>query len=142
MSTGRHPTLLRWTLMANALTSGLSAALMIFASNAVSNLIGLTPAQIMSLGIELAVFVALIAVVLRRSDLGGGWVRPAILGIIALDLLWVVGSAVALLSPAAPFTPAGRWIVLGVAFVVADFAALQLYGWLGMRKHLHPSPAA
>ena len=50
---------------------------------------------------------------------------------VELDVVWVVGSAVLLVTKALPFTPVGVWAVAIVADIVAIFAIVQ---YLGLRR--------
>jgi len=50
------------------------------------------------------------------------------LAFVAMDGLWVVGSAILLAGGWVPLTAAGRWAILIVAAIVALFAVLQYYG--------------
>ena len=129
----KSATLLRRALFANAVFSGLSGTLCALTSGAVSRVVGIAPAEVFALGVNLEVFAALLVVLATRRDFGRGWVRSLIMAVIAMDVLWVIGSAAVLLSPS-PLTTAGRWIVLAVALVVADIAYFQLRGFLGLRR--------
>ncbi len=61
-------------------------------------------------------------------------------GALAMDWLWVIGSAaVVLLAPT--INDAGVWIVGIVALVVADFAVVQGLGMHRLRKHPRPRGA-
>lgn len=133
-STTQHTTLLRRALLANAVFSGICGSLCALASSAVAGLVGIAPAEIFALGVNLEVFAILLVVLATRRDPARGWVRALVMAVIAMDVLWVAGSAALLLSPAAALTTAGRWIVFAVALVVADLAYFQLRGFLGLRR--------
>jgi hypothetical protein len=47
---------------------------------------------------------------------------------VVLDVVWVLGSVVLLLSDVLPLTTVGRWTVLLLADAVLAFAVLQAYG--------------
>lgn len=49
----------------------------------------------------------------------------------ALDVLWVLGSAVVIALPGTGLSVSGKWLMAIVADVVALFALLQ---WLGLRR--------
>ena len=129
MDRQRSETLLRRALLANAGFSTLSASICLAMPAAVGNFMGVASREISSLGLELAAFAIGIMVLLTR-DITRGWARNVVAGIIALDVLWVVGSAVLLMSPN-PLTTAGQWTVGVVALAVADFAYFQWRGWKG-----------
>lgn len=127
-------TILRRALTANAVFSGICGGLCVLASTSIAQWVGLASAEIFALGINLEVFSALLIVLATRKDYSRGWVRSLVMAVIAMDVLWVLGSAALLLTPAAPLTTAGRWTVFAVAMVVADVAYFQLRGFLGLRQ--------
>lgn len=100
-STTQHTTLLRRALLANAVFSGICGSLCALASSAVAGLVGIAPAEIFALGVNLEVFAILLVVLATRRDPARGWVRALVMAVIAMDVLWVAGSAALLLSPAA-----------------------------------------
>lgn len=124
--------MLRNALLANAAFSALSALLCLAASRPIAAWIGLSAGAVLSVGIELAVFAALLAALGTRPDLGRGWIQATVAVVIALDVLWVIGSALALLAPE-PLTMAGRWSVGLIALAVADLAFFQALGWRRLR---------
>ena len=126
-------TLLRRALAANAIFSGLCAACCLLATNRVAELTGIARGEIFALGVNLEIFCVLLIVLATRRDFSHGWVKALVMAVIAMDLLWVLGSA-ALLLTASPLTPAGKWIVFAVAAVVGDVAYFQLRGFLGVRR--------
>ena len=127
-------TILRRALSANAVFSGICGVLSMLAATSIAQLVGIARAEVFALGVNLEVFSALLIVLATRKDFSSGWVRALVMAVIAMDMLWVAGSAVLLLTPAAPLTTAGRWIVFAVALVVADVAYFQLRGFLGLRR--------
>ncbi len=139
MSKTSPKTILRRALTANAIFSGICGVLCVLASDPIAQLTGLASAEIFALGINLEVFSALLIVLATRKDFSRGWVRSLVMAVIAMDVLWVLGSAAMLLTPAAPLTGAGRWIVFAVAMVVADVAYFQLRGFLGLRRAAVPA---
>ncbi|MEM8962830.1 MAG: hypothetical protein AAGD38_15200 [Acidobacteriota bacterium] len=134
--------LLRRALSANIGFSAVSAILCLTLPSAASALTGIPRADLVSLGVELAIFAVAIGLLLR-TDLSATWPRRAVATIIVLDALWVVASGVVLLAPGliAPvaLTTAGMWIVGAVAFVVADLAFFQWMGWRGMARATTPA---
>jgi len=120
--------LLRRALQANAGFSALSAfTLLAFAGPASRVLGAMQPGDLFLLGMQLAVFSAWVL-----------WLslRPAIprwqtIAVIALDALWVAGSAAVLVAPPPPLTAGGKWAVALVALAVLTFADLQ---FLGLRR--------
>ncbi len=132
--TTNSATILRRALTANAVFSGICGVLCVLASASIAQVMGIAQAEIFALGVNLEVFSALLIVLATRKDFSRGWVKALVMAVIAMDVLWVVGSAALLLLPATPLTTAGRWIVFAVAMVVADVAFFQLRGFLGLRR--------
>ncbi len=132
MSRSSSETLLRRALAANAGFSLLTGSVCWLAAEQVASFVGIPILEAKALGLNLEVFAVGIFFLLTR-DLSKTWARNVVGGIIALDVLWVVGSA-ALLMSAAPLTVAGKWTVGIIAMVVADFAFFQWRGWRGMSK--------
>jgi hypothetical protein len=62
------------------------------------------------------------------------FVRQLAIVAIALDIAWVVGSIVLLLTPWVPFTTAGKWVLAIVAIIVADFAGTQIFALNRVRR--------
>ena len=125
---------LRRALTANAIFSGLTGAECLLFSGSVSRIVGLSQPEVFALGINLEIFSALLIFLATRRDYDKKWLRALVTAVIAMDVLWVIGSAAALLTPAAPFTTMGRWIVFGIALVVADIAYFQFRGLRGLRR--------
>ena len=58
---------------------------------------------------------------------------------IALDVAWVLGSAVLLLGDLwPPLRPAGTWAVIGVGLIVLDWAVLQTLGLVRAMRAASP----
>ena len=118
--------------MANASFSLLTGSVCWLAAERVASFVGIPVLEAKALGLNLEIFAVGIFLLLTR-DLSQTWTRNVVAGIIALDVLWVIGSAVLLMS-AAPLTVAGKWTVGVIALAVADFAYFQWRGWRGMSK--------
>ena len=123
--TTNFDTLLRRTLFANALFSTLSALVCFSASSSLSGHLEFSSAEIVSLGVQLLVFAAALGFLGSRPTLGRGWVLAAVLFLGVADMLWVLGSALALREGLA-LTGLGQTIVVAVALVVGCFGVLQL----------------
>lgn len=125
-STARHDLPLRRALQANLAFSSLSALGLILGSGVLAALFGLKAGTILvGVGALLVPFAGLLLFILSRNSLSRGAAKL----VIALDLLWVVGSA-ALLAwlPPGALSEAGRAAVVGVAVVVGLLAWFQLRG--------------
>lgn len=118
----------RGVLLGNALFSILSGLELTFWSQAVAAYLGApTPGLFLAIGIVLLLFAADVAWIATQSQIE----RKAVQAIIALDIAWVIGSIVLLLTGWLPFSIEGKWAVGIVADVVAIFALLQ---YLGLRR--------
>ena len=128
MSSTKKESLLRKTLWANAVFTTLCGLGLVFASGTLSAWIGAVGAtELIVVGVVLLFYAADLA----RTALGKSIPRGRIYYFIVMDLLWVVGSAVAVWGVPVPFTPAGRWVVLLIADAVGLFGVLQ---YLGLRR--------
>ncbi len=133
-----NPSMLRWALGGNALFSTLTGIASLVAPAAIGTFLGLPAGEISALGTELLLFAAFLFFLATRQDLERPWIRNTVLVVIALDVLWVLGSAVAILAPTTPLTTAGKWTVMAIAVVVADFAVFQTVGWRRLFKAPNP----
>ena len=121
-------TLLRRALQGNGAFSTVSGLVTLLGANAVAAFTGVQPAVVfMVLGVSLLLFAAGLFWMTRETA-----VNPALARIvIIMDVLWVVGSIILLLSNALPLTVAGKWAIGLVADMVALFAILQ---YIGLRR--------
>jgi hypothetical protein len=126
--TDRNLSLLRGALTANAAFSSLCALIFLVASAFVADLVGTTRADVLSTGVSLVVFVAMILIVLIRPDATRRWVLALAVVIAGLDVLWVLTTPVKI----APFALAGQWIFGVIGVVVATFAVLQIRALYGI----------
>ena len=123
----RQNTFLRYALLADAFASGATGLMMIAGAGLLEGLLGLPTALMREAGLVLVPYVAFVAWVGTRDAIS----RPAVQAIIALNVLWVVGSAVVLFAFVAP-TVLGYTFVVAQAIVVGVFAELQ---FIGLRRH-------
>ena len=107
-------TFLRRVLFADAFASLASAALLIAAPGPVSELTGLSNALLLEAGLVLVPFVLLVVAVAARPNTP----RAGVQAIVAVNVLWVIGSVAVLAGPW--FTPNA----LGYAFVIAQALAV------------------
>ena len=121
-------TLLRRALQGNGAFSTVSGLVTLLGANAVAAFTGVQPAIVfIVLGISLLLFAAGLFWMTRETA-----VNPTLARIvIVMDVLWVVGSVILLLSNALPLTVAGKWAIGLVADMVALFAILQ---YIGLRR--------
>jgi len=120
----RQITNLRFALLADAVASGATGLMMIAGANLLTGLLGLPVALMREAGLLLVPYVALVAYVGTRPNIPHGAVKA----IIALNVLWVLGSAGLLVSGLVTPTALGYTFVIAQAIVVGVFAELQLIG--------------
>jgi hypothetical protein len=122
---------LRRVLQGNAAFSTISGLGVAVASRPLAEFIGLAyPLALVIIGIGLLPFAAFVfgATMKDRID------RRQAITIIAMDLSWVIGSAIILLANWPPLTVAGKWTVGLLAEAVFTFAVLQMIGLRRLNK--------
>ena len=120
----RQITNLRFALLADAVASGATGLLLIAGAGLLEGLLGLPVALMREAGLVLAPYVAFVAWVGTREVIS----RPAVQAVIALNVLWVLGSAGLLVSGWVVPTMLGYAFVIAQAIVVGVFAELQFIG--------------
>src|SRR5438045_7884060 len=115
-----RPNFLRYALLADALASGATGALLIAGASLLDGLLGLPVALMREAGLILVPYVAFVAWVGTRQ----GIVRGAVWAIIAANALWALASVCLLVSGLVAPT------LLGTAFVIAQAAVVALLGEL------------
>lgn len=123
--------ILKLGLIGNAIFSSLSGVILLAAARPLSVILGLSsPRALIAIGCLLLPFAVHLLVAARRKRARLG----EIYYFCTMDLLWVLGSAILVLSGALPFTKAGLWIVGIVALAVADFLVIQFIGAIQFRR--------
>jgi hypothetical protein len=124
-SVSQNPdSLLRRTLRANSLFSGISGLAFIVAARPIALFLGLdAPFILIVIGGGLLLYALALWFNAGRHPISSPFVRAAIIA----DAAWVVGSLIILLTDWFPLTPAGWWAVAIVADLVAIFAVVQFY---------------
>lgn len=118
--------ILRLALRANATFSTVSGLTFALASTAIAAFLGAIPAaEVMSVGLMLIGFAAFLVWLSLRPSIPA----PLVLGVIAADLGWVVGTAFVVF--AGVFSNGGAIAAVLVANVVLAFAVAQ---WIGLRR--------
>lgn len=116
--------LLRRALIADAVVSGATGALMLLAADLLGNLLGLPVMLLRLAGLSLLPFAALVAYVGTRARIS----RRIAWGIVGYNLLWAIDSILLLVLGWVAPTTLGYLFVIGQALVVAGFAELQYFG--------------
>ena len=115
---------LRFALIADAVASGATAALMIAGADLLTGLLGLPVALMREAGLLLVPYVAFVAFVGTRETIA----RPAVWAIIALNAAWVAGSVGLLMSGLVAPSMLGTVFVIAQAVAVGVLAELQFIG--------------
>lgn len=124
------PTLLRNTMLADALFTAAGALFTLWNTDMVDQFLGLgQPFALRMVAIVSLLYAGELIWLARRPSLS----RATIQTLIILDVLWVVAS-VALLSFGPAFTTAGYWTMLIVADAVALFGLLKFLGFRRMGR--------
>jgi hypothetical protein len=117
---------LRYALLADAVASGMTGLMMIAGADLLTGLLGLPVALMRESGLLLIPYVALVAFVGTRDVIPLGAVKV----IIAINVLWVLGSVGLLVGFVAP-------TILGYAFVIMQAVAVGVLAELqaiGLRR--------
>ena len=118
---------LRRAMRANGIFSGASGAALLVAAGPISRFTGVgQPAFLAVIGVLLVGYAALLFWSTNSARID----RRLGVTAVVLDLAWVAGSAVLLLTDWVPFTTAGQWTVGLLAEVVFWFAVWQGYALL------------
>jgi hypothetical protein len=129
VSTRPEPTrLLRRALQTNAVFSGIGGAGMLLAAGPVARLLGVEVSwPIVLLGADLLLFAAWVGYEAMQTMLRRRRARV----ILALDIAWVIASALTITLDPFGLSTEGKWAVAAVADVVAVFALVE---YLGLRR--------
>jgi hypothetical protein len=131
---GDPAALLRGSLRGNAAFSALSGLACLVAAGPLSVALGVPdPRWLAGLGVNLVAFAGLLGVLAARRPIH----LPSTWIVVALDLLWVVGTVPLVLADG--LTRTGNLVAVAVADVVLVLALLQ---YLGIRRLRAPRAAA
>jgi hypothetical protein len=120
----RQITFLRFALLADAVASGATGLLLIAGAEGLTGLLGLPVPLMREAGLLLVPYVALVGFVGTRENISPGAVKT----ILALNVLWVLGSIGLLISSLVAPTMLGSAFVIVQAVAVGVFAELQMIG--------------
>ena len=120
----RQNNFLRFALLADAAASGATGLLMIAGADLLTGMLALPVALMREAGLLLVPYVALVALVGTRENIP----LTAVKAIIALNVLWVLGSVGLLVGGFVAPTVLGYAFVIVQAVAVGVFAELQFIG--------------
>ena len=120
----RQITNLRFALLADAAASGATGLLMIAGADLLTGILGLPVALMREAGLLLVPYVAFVAFIGTRATIS----RSPVQAIVALNVLWVVGSVGLLVGSFVAPTMLGYAFVIVQAVAVGVFAELQVIG--------------
>lgn len=120
-----RPSLLRRAMRGNAIFSLISGLTFALFSQPLSTLLGIPwPTALLVVGVMLIIYAADLAWVTSSEQFDIRWGMVAV----ALDAVWVIGSAVILMAGLLPLTTLGWWTVAIAADIVLLFAVAQAIG--------------
>ncbi|GAA2387358.1 hypothetical protein [Nonomuraea africana] len=118
---------LRLALAADAVVTGGNGLIYLAAAGPVSGLLGPDAGLLREIGIFLLVYGAAVGFLAGRATIS----RGATTAVIALNIIWTLGSIAAVATGLLEFTTVGAVWAIAQALVVAGFAELQI---MGLRK--------
>jgi hypothetical protein len=131
LSSSSASPLLRRALLLDALATGAGGLALVLAAGPLAPLMGLaSPLILIVLGLSFAGY----AWMIYRFAIARPIPRSGAAAAVALNTLWVIGSAILLVTGWVPLTLAGKWIVVMVADLVGLFAILQFVGLRRMER--------
>jgi hypothetical protein len=119
---------LQRSILGNAAFSGFSGLIMVLAAGPISQLLSLdNPIFMVITGLVLLAYMPLLVWLSNQNPVPVHFAWE----VIALDVLWVIGSLILIFSDLVPLTSAGKWAVAITADIVFVFALLQ---YVGLRR--------
>ena len=117
--------LLRYTLRGDAIFLIASGAICLVDAQSLATLLGIQPPLALQiLGAVLAVYGAFLFYTAAQVQIN----RRIVIAAIALDVIWVIDSAILLVAGWLPLTNAGMWTIGLLAVAVAVVAELTFFG--------------
>lgn len=124
-------TTLQRALQGNGIFSAISGAISLVAARPLAETMGIpSTLPLVVLGILLLGYAAALITAVRKQE-NALKIGPAA---VVMDILWVMGSVILLLSGWLPLTTAGTWIILIIGDIVLFFAGWQAYGLWKLRQ--------
>ena len=124
---------LRNVLLADALVSGATGALMALAAGVLEPILQVPATLLRLAGLALLPYAAFVAMLARREALPGG----AVWAVVACNAIWAIDCVALLFTGWIDPTLLGVAFILVQAVVVAAFAELQV---IGLRRHALGTP--
>jgi hypothetical protein len=122
--------LLRYTLRGDAIFSIATGAICLADAQPLATLLGIQPPLALQiLGAVLALYGAFLFYTAAQAQLN----RRIVIAAIALDVIWVIDSAILLVAGWLPLTSTGMWTIGLIAIAVAVVAELKFFGLRRMR---------
>jgi len=122
--------LLRYTLRGDAIATAITGALWVVDAQPLAALLGIQPPLALEiLGAVLTLYGAFLFYTAAQAQLN----RRIVIAAIVLDLIWVIDSAILLVSGWLPLTSAGMWAIGLIAVAVAVVAELKFFGLQRLR---------
>jgi hypothetical protein len=122
--------LLRYTLRGDALITIITGTICLADAQPLAALLGIQPPMALEiLGAVLVLYGAFLFYTAAQAQLS----RRIVSAAIALDLIWVIDSAILLMAGWLPLTSAGLWTIGLIAAAVAVVAELKFFGLRRMR---------
>ncbi|MEO7908832.1 MAG: hypothetical protein ABIV47_04200 [Roseiflexaceae bacterium] len=123
--------LLRYMLRGDALVTLAIGAICLVDAQPLATLIGIQPPLAFEiLGAVLVLYGAFLFYTAARAQIS----RRIVIAVIALDLIWVIDSAILLVSGWLPLTSVGMWTIGLLAVAVAVIAELTFFGLRRLRN--------
>jgi hypothetical protein len=117
--------LLRYTLRGDAILSIASGAICLADAQPLATFLGIQPPLALEiLGAVLALYGAFLLFTAAQPQLN----RRIVIAAIALDLIWLIDSAILLVAGWLPLTSAGMWTIGLIVGAVAVVAELKFFG--------------
>lgn len=125
MSTQPRTSLLHRALLANGIFSSISGLVFMIFSAPIAAFLGVDFSGVLiALGLVLILFGLGVVWLATRTEVP----RSLTIVVTILDLAWVLGSILLLVSELIPLTSEGKWAIAIIADIVAVFAILQIIG--------------
>jgi hypothetical protein len=124
-SPSTRPNLLRYVLRGDAIFSIATGAICLADAQPLAALLGIQPPLALQiLGAVLALYGAFLFYTAAQAQLN----RRIVIAAIALDVIWVIDSAILLVVGWLPLTSVGMWTIGLIAVAVTIFAELKFFG--------------